>query len=1211
MRRILLPALLLLVLAALAYLIFNGPEPVVPLSPDAPTADVSSEPMQPGRIQRSAAENAAADKEDFDPRGLKVGVGAYGLHGTVVDERGEPVPNAWVAAYSGPYPLFDFEVSLEEILESPLDFDLEPLASTLADASGRFQLQGVPGRSLYLVGRSSKRLTRGRQPVKPEEVGSEKGVLLHTVAGGELRGRVVDEFSAPVANAEVFILPSLTYLVQAVRTREIYLERVFTGGDGAFFVDAVPAGIVLSTQAFDGATHPGSRDFGPLAAGASAQLEVRLSATGSLTALAVDDDKNPVSGARAVAVPLDLRLLPAFARDLPAWIAESGSDGSLRWPQLPRRNYLLLAQSRAGRSAPYAAAVQGDGSTAPEPLVVQVSNPVEGRLVDAQGTGIVGAKVMLSSIPAKPDSAKEGNTANPRRERGGGMPAGPEMFLEAAKEILPMFLPAETWSTTGSNGRFRLPVWRGARLAVELEGFPRTTYELPELGESKPVLVLAPPGAIEGSVSGPDGSAVRFFVVNADLRRSALEPVAEAVERFEGEDGRSYSSRRRDAEETARQNVLGDAIGEDEIAVLPEETRFGELLNTRLQDDGTGRFRIENLMPGTYRVEARASGHVVARSEDLIVPAGETISDVKIILQTGATIRGRVIAAGTREPVSGAMVWSGKGDESGFTGMMFAVAETLAMDRTEADGSFELLGVEPGADRIHATAEGFATTMIKGKGLAQGDVREDLVIEMKGGGTIQGKVFDRHGLPLPARMVGGFAMDSKDFFQVPTDELGQYLAENVKPGNYFLVSAALDDEALFTGDFLAVLGGARIAQAYVKEGQTVTVDITDPSAGGCKVTGSVRLPDGRAVADSALFAMAAEANIMDLRFATARSDAEGNFEFRSMAPGKYRLSVEGGEWRGSLEMEVPDLPEVRLDLRAPDGSVSGQVVSEQTGQPVANATVALTREDSAMGMLGAFMPGGKQAEWEQTDEEGNFRFGGVAEGRYTLSVQADSPWGRGRDEDSALAEPLGRLELPEFAMRLNDRKDFGVMRLPLSSAVLLRVTTDGKEMRRGFSVKAVPADPEAEEQQAWGWNGQARVSGLQAGTYDLVVEAQGFATGRLRNVQVMEAQTTELKLELVAGAGLAARVTDQNGQALPDAKIEVLDSGGQRVDNLEGRAGFFGGFFNREDGAMPLGSYAPGTYRIRVTWQGRTQERSATLSAGDEADQVVEFSFTR
>lgn len=1209
MRRGPLLLLALIVLAALGYLLFSDTAPPAPRTDDAPESAASSAPVEPGRLAREAATDEAPAPEDFDPRGMKVGVGRYGLHGTVVDEHGQPVPGAWVAAYSGPYPLFDFEVSLEEILEHPLDFDLEPLAATLADEEGRFDLSGVPGRSLYLVARSSMRLTRGRQPVKPEEVGSEEGVLLHTVAGGELRGRVVDEFGAAVANAEVFITPSLTFLVQAIRTREIYIERVFTGGDGSFFLDAVPSGVVLSVQAYDGVTHPGSRDLGPLAAGDSAAIEVRLAATGSLSARVVDEEQQPVAGARAVAVPLDLRMAPAFARDLPAWLAESGGDGALRWPRLPRRNYLLLAQTRDGRSAPYAAAVQGDGSAAPEALVIQTSSALDGRLVDAQGRGLAGAKVMLSSIPSKPGA----DGGESRRDRGRGMAAGPELLLEGAKELLPMFLPAETWIMTGAGGRFRLPVWRGARLAVELEGYPRTTFELPELDGRKPVLVLAPPGAIEGSVAGIGGEPVKFFVVNANLQRSMLEPVVPEVEGVEGEDWRVRSERRRSAEDEARQGVLGDALGEDELVVLPEETRFGELLNTRLQDDGSGRFRIENLMPGSYRVEARASGWVVARSETIEVPPGGVAEGVEILLKRGAAIRGRVIAAGTREPVAGALVWAGRGDDSGFAGMLFAVAETLAMDRTDADGSFELLGVEPGADRIHATAEGYAPLMVKGKELAEGDLREDLVLEMRAGGNIVGTVYDRHGQPLPARMVGGFAMDSRDFFQTPTDETGRYEAKNVKPGNYFLLSAALDDESLFTGDFLGVLGGARIAQAYVKEGQTVTVDITDPSAGGCKVIGRIELPDGRPVTDAALFAMAAEASIMDLRIGTARADAAGRFEFKSMAPGKYRLSVESADWRGSLELEVPDLPEAELVLRAPDGSVAGQVVSAQTGAPVAGATVSLVREDSALGFLGAFMPGGKQTEWERTDEQGVFRFAGVAEGRYSLAVQADSPWGRGgRDgAESALAEPLGRLQVPAFSLRLNQAHDLGILRLPISSAVLVRVTDQGKEMRRGFSVRAVPAADDAEEIRSWGWNGEARVSGLDAGTYELVIEANGYATHRIPGVVVLAAQTAEVDAVLEPGVGLAARVLDQNGQPLADASIEVLDAGGLRVDSLEGRPAYFSGFFDRGDGALPLGSYAPGAYRVRVTWEGKVQERTAMLSSGQEEDVVVEFTFSR
>ena len=1210
LRRLLPIAVLLAVLAGLVFL-FLPSKPADAPTNDEPTAAAGVEQIQPGALERSdSAAATAAAAEHFPSRGLKVGLGNYGLHGKVVDERGQAVPNAWVAAYSSPYPLFDFETNLAEILEKPLAFELEPVASCLADESGDFALEGVPGRGTYLVARASKRLTRGRQMVKPEELGTEEGILLHTVAGADLRGRVVDEFNAPVANAEVFVLPSLMYLVQAVRTREIYVERLFTGADGSFFLDAVPAGIVLMAQAFDGVTHPGSKDVGPLPIGASAELQVRLAETGDLSARVTDEEGEPVRGAQAVAVPLDLRLLPAFARDLPAWITVSGADGVAHWPRLPKRNYLLLAQAREGRTAPYTSAVQGKKSVAAEPLVVQSRSSVEGRLVDAQGRPIVNARVLLASIPSKPGSegVREG------RGRGnGGFPEAAELFLEIGKEVLPFLLPSDTWSTTDSAGRFRLPVWSSARLAVEAAGYPNTTYELPELeDEAKPVLVLAPPGAIAGQVLGQDGTAVRFFVVNADLRRSFLEPEAPDVERMEGEDGRAFSARNREARDESRQSILGDALKEDEVVVLPEETRFGNLLNTRMQDDGTGSFRIDNLMPGTYRVEARASGYAIAKSEEIVVPPGGLIADVRVTLSRGATIRGKVVAAGTREPIAGALVWAGKGDGSGMTGMLMAVSETMAIDRSDVNGLFELTGIEDGADRINATAESFSPLTIKGRALNEGDLREDLVLEMKSGGTIQGNVTDRNGQPMPARMVGGFSMDSQDFWQTPTDEVGFYKAANVKPGNYFIMTAALDDEALFTGDFLSVLGGARLAQGVVKDGQTITVNITDTAAGGCKVRGRILLPDGRPVARAALFAMAAEFSLMDLRMASARSDAEGWFEFKSLAPGLYQLQANGGDWQGSLQMEVPDLPEALLNLTAPDGSVSGLVVSAQTGMPVPSVSVMLVREDSALGFLSSFMPGGKQTEWGQTDEDGRFRFGGVAEGRYSLNVRSDVRDPRNQDGGESLMDPLGRLEVPAFSLRLNESRDLGTLKLPIASAILVRVTAEGSDMQQGFSIHVQPADgAEGAGEDSWGWAGRGQVSGLQPGSYDVIIQSRGYATKRARAVQVMPSQTTEVSVDLVKGVPLAARILDQNGQPLPEAKVEVLNASGSPAEGMSGQGRAFAGIFGGEDGSIPLGSYEPGAYVVRVTLNGRSQEQGISLTSGQEETALVEFTFSR
>jgi hypothetical protein len=312
-------------------------------------------------------------------------------------------------------------------------------------------------------------------------------------------------------------------------------------------------------------------------------------------------------------------------------------------------------------------------------------------------------------------------------------------------------------------------------------------------------------------------------------------------------------------------------------------------------------------------------------------------------------------------------------------------------------------------------------------------------------------------------------------------------------------------------------------------------------------------------------------------------------------------------------MEVPDQPEVELLLEAPDGVVSGLIVSAQTGQPVPSVTVMLVREDSALGFLGNFMPGGQQTEWGETDEEGRFRFSGVAAGKYSVNVRADFRYALD-DEDSQM-EPLGRLEVPAFHVGLNEARDLGTLRLPIASAIVVRLTSSGREYREGFSISVRRTDGEegegGEEDESWGWNGKGRISGLEPGQYDLTIRSRGHATKRVEGVQVLASQTTEIEVTLVEGVPLAARVLDQNGQRLADAEIEVLDSGGGKLDGLDASNQVLSEIFGGEDGSVPLGSFEPGAYRVRVTWQGQSREQGVALGSGQQETEVVEFIFSR
>lgn len=1192
----LLPFAALLVLAALVFWILQGggasPEDQ-PLQTDRPEV----EQLAAGSLDAGPERILEEVEEPFDPRAEKIGTGNFGLVGTVVDEKGVPLPDMWIGAYSSPYPLFDFEVNLEEILERPLELSLEPLAAVRSDAEGHFQLEGLAGRGTYLVARGHHHLTRGRQEVRPTDLDSEEGVILHTVPGASLEGTVVDELGAPVANAEVFVGPSLMYIIQAIRSRDIYLERVFTDGAGRFAIDAVPANMKLSVVGLDGATHPGMRDFGPLNPATDAKIKLQLVETGKLQGRIVDSEGEGVRGAKVLAIPIDLRMLVGVVRALPEYIVESGSDGRFEFPELPKRNMVLIAQGREGRAAPVTCAVTGPDSEVGKDLVLQTILDVEGRVVDLNGNPIANAKVMLNSIPSAGD----------RDFRSGGMPSADFLLMEAAGEILPEFLPVETWARTDAKGAFHLPAWEGAKIKIEAEGFSKAIFELPkETEEERLALIMMQPGSVAGTVTEQaNDKPLQFYVVNAEQTSNMLEPKVE-VEMGEDEDRRSFRDRKRQLEAVARKQVMADILADGEIAVLPQESMMSNLRNVQFQEDGSGIFRIDDLMPGTYKVEARADGFVVRSHRDVVVKPGEVTEDIDLKMSRGAVLKGRVVAFGSREAVAGAVVTIGKSKESGFEAYFRMGLETTAMARSGADGSFTLEGIEEGMEWVHVMAEGFSPTSIRGRPLELEEVREDVVIQVRQGCNINGHVYDRNGVPIPARLVGGFSMDSQDFWQAATNEDGYYHVEHVKPGSYFVITASLDNEALFTGNFMSVLNGSRIVQAYAKEGQTITVDIEDLSAGGCNLKGSL-LSNGLPLTNATMFAMATETGGMfDMRMATSLTDDEGKFEFESLAPGNYSVQIDSPDWRGAIELDVPEAEEDYQVLETPQGIVRGRVLTEHTGSPVDGATVKLVRDDSSGGLFAMFT-GGKQTDWGQSDEDGNFEFEGKPAGRYYIEVEING-W-RDRDKITEGA-PLGKAKTKPFTLYENDTKLVDDIRLPISSAIRVIITdAQGNAPQEGYTLSAIRDGAEEGEDPVsnWGFGKEGLISGVEAGTYTVRVEGRGFAKAQLEGVVVGEAETVEVDLRVEEGILLNARILGPNSQPIPGAAIRVYDADGKRVDGLDGPTAAFSRMFSSGDGTMPLGTYVPGRYTVEVDYEGVTQTRTTILSAGETT--VVEFQF--
>ncbi len=1191
MRR-LLPLFALLLLAALAFWVFQQPN-ANPTHKNLNTPD-SALQVQAAALDFNPNRQETSQPEVYEPRVEKAGAGSHQLQGTVVDEKGNPLPDMWVAAFPSPYPLFDFETSFAEILEKPLQLKLEPIASVRSDEDGHFSLQGLFGRSTYLVARGHYHLTRGRQEVRPTDLDTDGGYVLYTVPGASLQGTVVDEHGAPMVNAEVFVGPSWMYIIQAVRSGNLYLERIFTDGAGRFSLDVVPANQKLTILAMDGATHPGLQEVGPLRAHTDATTTVHLAATGEFHGSVVTKDEQPVRGAKVLAVPIDLRLVASVARSLADYTVTTDSQGEFHFSRLPQRKVLLFAQSSQGRSVPIVDEVRGTSTTAKADLILQSVLDLSGKVVDLRGRGLANAKIYLNSLPSGKGDETETETFDLAK-----------MALSLAGEALSQFLPKDAWVLSDAQGNFSIPAWRGATVKVEVEGYAEAQFTIPKEGEkSFYVLVMMKPGKIHGTVvEDASNQEIPYFIVNASLNSSFLKPEV-SLEKKENESSKEFRQRKREQEDLLRKERLGILAGKDNL-LFPTNSKISDLRTVQFCDH-VKNFDIPNLMPGTWNVEVRAEGYVLAGQQNIEVLPGKTNAEVAVRLQRGASVSGRVEAFGSREPIAGAVVTAGFEQNSGFQAYLRMGVETTAMARTDADGSFTLVGLEPGMEWLHVLAEGFAPTSMHQEALQEGEQRTDVVIQVHTGASIHGHVLDRHGSPIPSRLVGGYASDSQDFWQAATNEEGYYQADHIKPGNYFILTAALDDDNLFRGNMMSVLNGSRIVQAYVKDGQVLELDITDFSAGGCKLRGQL-LSSGQPVPHAQLFAMATDTGgLFDFRMATASTDEKGEFLFKSLAPGDYRLQIQSEVWTGSMEFEAPDLEEDYQILETPSGVVRGRVLAEHTGNPVAKASVKLIHDNSGGGLFAMF-GSGKETDWGTTDKDGYYEFTGKAEGRYHIEVELSS-W---RLPDSQMQqEALGRAKSKGFTLYENDTKLVEDLRLPISSALLLAVkTSDGKAPDGGYSVVATleEATEGTEPLQTWGFGDSTLLSGLTAGVYRVRIEGRGFATTTLEHVVVGEAETVNLNITVEKGVALSARILDGNSQSIPDAQIKVFDREGRRVDGLDGIGGNFARMFSGENGAMPLGTFVPGSYRVEVEYQGQVQTRNASLRANQPV--VLEFQF--
>jgi hypothetical protein len=324
----------------------------------------------------------------------------------------------------------------------------------------------------------------------------------------------------------------------------------------------------------------------------------------------------------------------------------------------------------------------------------------QGLVIDARGAPIAGAHVRLLGSPAG-EQVLEGPAAEWRTGRDG------RFTFQAADDSV---LEASSGNTRGWAHVDR-DVAIGKQLTIQLEhaaprdatitGVVRNTSGAPIAG----ALVRASPSIYAATVptvfatSGPDGA----FTL-AGLDRAAYDLSAEAEDHVRGVRA-NIRGGSRNVELTLDAGLpLAGQVVDRSGAPVPVFTLLVRrraraarpLVATRSLIDPQGRFSVR-VPPGDYDLLASAPGS--ARGTPAKAAAGMT--DVRIVLGRGATLRGKVISSDDHAPIGNAFIACET--QGGGASALPADAGTV----TRPDGTFELTGISAGPLAIRIRAVGY------------------------------------------------------------------------------------------------------------------------------------------------------------------------------------------------------------------------------------------------------------------------------------------------------------------------------------------------------------------------------------------------------------------------------------------------------------------------------------------------------------------------
>lgn len=1081
------------------------------------------------------------------------------VRGRVSDDEGKPVPGARVRVVSAD-PFSDQDA--EEFGE----------ASTAAD--GSFTVSDAPSGARSIQVRAAGYVSASQVQLDPRS-----DVRVTVKHGGTVKGVVLDPAGKPAAGALVIAED----------------QAAETNADGTFRITGVDAG-VRSLQAYGKEDLAVRRDNVRVRRGQESDAPLRLAKAAAIAGTVVDETtRKPVAGVRVGASSGSL----AFGRRRIERSARTDAHGKFRLNGLAPRAYAVTAS----RDGFLATSINGIAAGLVSPGTVHIAvakaASIAGKVVDDKGQPVAGAHVGFASDFNLRMLARRG----PRAVLGGpgaitgldgsfrirNLAAARNLALEAGKAgYTTARHPGVTLKTGESVANLSLVLKKGLEArgrVVDAGGKPvpgaeirvaardgeggfgggRRQVRLMGLDASKPDASSAPDGTfvVRGLQEGEYTASVSH---DGYARRTAQGLAVKASGEnlwppIALQNGVAIVGVVRDsqAQPIPGAQVLGIALGD---AVRPQIITAGV--------DGT--FRVDGL--GAQKpilLNVTAAGFAPAQKN--VTPP---VDDLIVVLKTAGTVRGRVEDGDTKRPITDFTI--ARTGPRGGGGGGFAIQIGMGQGGEKAyqseDGTYELPDVPAGKWTIRASAVGYRNGETSGVDVAEGETKEGVVISLRRGGSLSGRVLNTQGATVPNASVswqtagsggGGAAAGA-------LGRLGGGVASNT--------ATTTDADGLFHFDGLAE-GKITVVvdhPDYLEASRDVdpekesSVDIS--LGAGATITGSVVAADGRTPIPGAQVSLNPEGDTSAIGGSqSTRSDGNGGFLFDHLKGGRFKITAQAPTGTAAAK-EV-----ILTDNQRQDGVI----VAMAAGATLRGTVTGLP--PGSLGGVRVSANGSNFGDSTQTDDSGAFTFNNVPAG--VVRLQARTNVLSGRSASANVEVPDGGGDVPVQ------------ITFDGTSSLSGRVTKAGQPLG-GLFVTALPQ--EGGSGRSTGQtddNGSYSLQGLNDGTFQLALAGSGVSYRT--TVAVSGATTQDVQIPTAGITGTV--VEDGTGTPLESAVIQVET--GQETSAVAMKSAT-----TDSSGNYSIDGVDSGTYQVTARKSGY-QLKTQTATVGSSEPAQANFSLTK